>query len=393
MTAEETLTISDETAEQIALPEGWRLVRLGDVCSFIYGSSLSTINREKGDVPVYGSNGLVGYHNQAITKGQTIIIGRKGSVGEVNFSTVACFPIDTTYFIDESATEIDLRFLFYLLKSVNFKELNKSTAVPGLNREDAYAVNIPLPPTIEEQRRIAAVLDEQMKAVEQARRAVEEQLAAAKLLPNAFLRSVFESEDAQNWQKRKLGEVCENYTGTKDPRKTPETSFQYVDISSVDNTIKRITASRKLLGKDAPSRARQVIFANDVIVATTRPNLNAVAFVSDSLNDEICSTGFCVLRSTELIDNNFLFAFTQSPLFVDSLSDLVKGALYPAVTDKQVKAQIIPLPPIKEQKEIAEKLNEQMQEVEKLKKTLTEQLEAIKKMPSALLRKAFAGEV
>jgi type I restriction enzyme S subunit len=100
-----------------------------------------------------------------------------------------------------------------------------------------------------------------------------------------------------------------------------------------------------------------------------------------------------VLRPNEEINSDFLFAFVQSPNFVEPLSDLVKGALYPAVTDKQVKAQLIPLPPIEEQKEIAEKLNEQMQEVEKLKKTLTEQLEAIKKMPSALLRKAFAGEI
>ncbi len=187
----ETLSLTDE---ETPLPKGWCLVRLSSVCQFIYGSSLTTISRQKGEVPVYGSNGIVGFHNEAITDDETIIIGRKGSVGEVSFSKVSCFPIDTTYFIDKSATELDLKFLYYLLQKINLRELSESTAIPGLSREDAYALEIPLPPTIEEQRRIAAILDEQMKAVEQARLAAEEQQTAIKKLPAALLRKAFAGE-------------------------------------------------------------------------------------------------------------------------------------------------------------------------------------------------------
>ena len=90
------------------LPAGWRWVRLGEVCEFNYGESMPAHSRESdGPVPVYGSNGIVGRHSKAITKGPTIIIGRKGSIGEVHFSAVGCWPIDTTYYIEHA--KIDFR--------------------------------------------------------------------------------------------------------------------------------------------------------------------------------------------------------------------------------------------------------------------------------------------
>lgn len=98
------------------------------------------------------------------------------------------------------------------------------------------------------------------------------------------------------WRWVRLGEVCEDQTGVLDPRREPEKSFRYVDISGVDNKAKRIIEARTLLGKDAPSRARQIIRSGDILVSTTRPNLNAVAIVPSDLDDQICSTGFCLLR-------------------------------------------------------------------------------------------------
>ena len=75
-----------------------RTVQLGDICEFHYGDSLKENRRQPGHVPVFGSNGIVGWHNEATTSGPTIVIGRKGSIGEINWSDVPCFPIDTTYF-------------------------------------------------------------------------------------------------------------------------------------------------------------------------------------------------------------------------------------------------------------------------------------------------------
>ncbi len=187
----------------------------------------------------------------------------------------------------------------------------------------------------------------------------------------------------------KLGEVCVSKTGTRSPADEPNSVFNYVDITSVDNVSKRITAPKELIGRDAPSRARQIIRAGDVLVSTTRPNLNAVALVPPELDNQIASTGFCVLRGGEEIDSEFLFSFVRTPEFVSNLTELTKGALYPAVNDKQVFSQFISLPPLAEQRRLSAQLREQMAEVERARSAVQAQLDAAQTLPAALLRAIF----
>ncbi len=110
------------SARSIAWPE----VALGDVCEFKYGKSLPKSKRAGGNVAVYGSNGVIGQHNKAITDGLTIVVGRKGSFGAVNLSHAPCWPIDTTYYIDRTATNVDLRWLAYQLTALGLTDLNKA---------------------------------------------------------------------------------------------------------------------------------------------------------------------------------------------------------------------------------------------------------------------------
>lgn len=159
-----TVAKADNGETKNSLPKGWRWVRLGDVCEFAYGSSLPETGRRYGGVPVYGSNGIVGYHDASVTQCPTLVIGRKGSIGEVNYSTVPCWPIDTTYYIDSSKTSCNLDWLFFLLKFIKLSTLNKASGVPGLNRDDAYNQLIPLT-SLAEQQRIARILNEQMATV------------------------------------------------------------------------------------------------------------------------------------------------------------------------------------------------------------------------------------
>lgn len=193
------------------------------------------------------------------------------------------------------------------------------------------------------------------------------------------------------WPLIPLHELCIRRPGIRNPAQNPDDKFQYVDISAVCNRTKRITNPQSLMGKHTPSRARNIIKAGDVIVATTRPNLNAVALVPDELNDQICSTGFCVFRANKQLAPKYLFAFVLSPAFIDPLADFVKGALYPAVTDSQVLAIEIPLPPLAEQERIAARLTEQLAVVESGRAAAQAQLAAIDALPAALLRDAFNG--
>jgi hypothetical protein len=124
----------------------------------------------------------------------------------------------------------------------------------------------------------------------------------------------------------------------------PDEQFQYVDIASIDRATKRITSPQLLFGRDAPSRARKEIRADDVLVSMTRPNLNAVALVPPEFDRQIASTGFDVLRPIG-VEPRWLFYVVRAQPFIDHMSELVQGALYPAVRSKDVRGYVIPLAP------------------------------------------------
>ena len=161
----------------------------------------------------------------------------------------------------------------------------------------------------------------------------------------------------KRWPTKPLGELILP-TEQRDPRLKPAEEFSYVDIAGIDNEAKAIAATKRIVGAEAPSRARKVIRNGDVIVSTVRPNLNAVALVPTTLDNQICSTGFSVLRPSDEVLSGYLFAFTRSPFFIDSLVARTTGANYPAVNDGEVKGVPVPVPPLAEQERIVKLLDE-----------------------------------
>jgi type I restriction enzyme S subunit len=122
------------------IPEGWQVKRLGEVIELAYGKGLKEQDRVPGDVPVYGSSGVLGYHNQSLVEGPGIIVGRKGNVGSVHWTDTAYFPIDTVFYV---ITELPLHYVFFNLRTQNF--ISGDAAVPGLNRNQAYSLPFILP--------------------------------------------------------------------------------------------------------------------------------------------------------------------------------------------------------------------------------------------------------
>ncbi len=159
-----------------------------------------------------------------------------------------------------------------------------------------------------------------------------------------------------NWLETSFEVVCVE-TAQLDPGLKPDSEFRYIDIAAVDKDKKQIVSTQSLLGVDAPSRARKQIKAQDVLVSTVRPNLNAVALVPQELDGEIASTGFCVLRANEnLIDPRWIYYRCLTPDFVECMVSQMRGASYPAVSDRVVKKARTPLPPRREQRRIVELL-------------------------------------
>lgn len=159
------------------------------------------------------------------------------------------------------------------------------------------------------------------------------------------------------WREISLGDICEK-TETVDPRKAPEEEFDYVDVSSVSNETFTIRETQRLLGADAPSRARRQIRSGDILFATIRPTLQRIAQVPEYLDGQVCSTGYIVLRPKPDLGARFLMHALFRPDFMAAMETLQSGASYPAVTDKQVRSQKIPLPSLQEQQRIVAVLDE-----------------------------------
>ena len=136
---------SFQDSELGEIPKGWNITPLGKICELAYGKGLKTSERRPGKVPVMGSNGQVGWHDEALVRGPGIIVGRKGNPGIVTWIQSDFFPIDTTFYVNTKIDHVPLTYLFFALKYLNLQNLGADSAVPGLNRNIAYMSKLLLP--------------------------------------------------------------------------------------------------------------------------------------------------------------------------------------------------------------------------------------------------------
>ena len=125
------------------IPEGWEVQRVGNILELVYGKALKSTHRKEGTVPVYGSGGITGYHNEALVPKGSIIVGRKGTVGSLYWEDEAFFPIDTTYYVQPRT--VPLTYCYYAMQTLGLEKMNTDAAVPGLNRENVYRLELARP--------------------------------------------------------------------------------------------------------------------------------------------------------------------------------------------------------------------------------------------------------
>ena len=152
----------------------------------------------------------------------------------------------------------------------------------------------------------------------------------------------------QGWVEAAVADIVKPIE-TDDPAKTPDQTFRYVDIGSIDNSTLQIVEPKEIVGRDAPSRARRRIRAGDVLFSTVRPYLKNIAQVPQELDGEFTSTGICVLRASDGIEPGYIFRRVISQDFIDSMTLASDGTMYPAIADRDVFSASIALPPSSEQ--------------------------------------------
>jgi type I restriction enzyme S subunit len=197
----------------------WKKYKLGELVTLNYGKSLIAEKRIKGNIPVYSSAGFSGWHNASLVDSNGVIVGRKGNVGSVFYSKTPFFCIYTSYYIlpDKS---YDLKFIYYKLLSLNLIRLTSDSAVPGLNRETAYAQDISLP-SLPTQRHIAQILtsfDDKIELLGQMNQTLE--TLAQAIFKEWFVNFNFPGFDGtlveglpKGWRRGKLGEVSDFVKG------------------------------------------------------------------------------------------------------------------------------------------------------------------------------------
>ncbi|MCQ8118279.1 restriction endonuclease subunit S [Methylomonas rosea] len=189
--------------KSLEITSKWPIVKLGSVCTFEYGKPLPEEKRVQGIYPVMGSNGRIGFHNEFIVSGPAIIVGRKGSAGEVIWEENSCYPIDTTFYIQLKNKDITLKYLYLALGLLNLNKIRSGTGVPGLNRNDAYQKDVPLP-TSDIQQKIVA----ECEAIDQDVNAAQQKIQNSNDQIEQLIRVTSDSVNT-----KKLSEICRMQAG------------------------------------------------------------------------------------------------------------------------------------------------------------------------------------
>ncbi len=421
------------------LCEGWATAALGNLVELRYGKALPEALRRPGDVAVFGSNGVVGSHSAAVTSGPTIVVGRKGSVGEVHLSSKLCWPIDTTYFIDAFGP-FDPAFLAHQLRSMQLARDESSTAIPGLSRDDAYARVAVVPPLAEQTR----IVEKVEGLLLDARRASERFTRAAtvlKRLRQSLLAAACTGSITDDWRGQHslprpvvpvrvaerrsrrganlasadaielddlLPELPDSWIYARlDQLAAPETvvtygivlpgpeipgGVPYVRQQDIEGGTIKVSELRHTTKVIAAKHSRSELRAGDVLLCIIR-NLR-VAVVPPGLDGANITQGSVRIRPAEtLVRGDYLAAYLESPHAQAWLMRRYFGMDMPRVNVEDARAVPVALQPIEEQDAILERIRN----VETLRSTTAGRaaraLARAHLLPQAILSKAFSGSL
>lgn len=390
------------------LPDGWQWVRLGEVCEIIMGQSPPghTYNRDGKGLPflqggvdfgdLYPAPSTWCLQPQKVAQPGDILICVRAPVGPTNLCNEK-YCIGRGLAAIRPRDNVDTWFILYYLRLAEkqLADIGRGSTFDAVKREHLEKTLIPLPPTKEEQRRIAGKIQELVAEVERARIAGEAQLEAAKALPKAYLRQVFESEEAKKWERRRLGEVFDVQQGVAmspyrregvSPRpflRTLNVLWGRVDLSTLDKmdftdeeVSKLSLKPGDLLVCEGGEVGRTAIWRGEIDACLYQNHIHRLRKLNDTIVPEF-----------------FMYWMQAAFQVFGSYSGEESITTIPNLSGNRLKSFLVPLPTTEEQRRIALELSEKMANAEKLKATIEKQLEAIKALPQAILRKAFSGEL
>jgi len=382
------------------LPEVWKETNLGQEIELNYGKSLPKRDRIEGKYPVFGSNGIVDYHNKALVKGPGIIIGRKGSCGEVHYTNEDFWPIDTTYYIT-LRDENDLRFISYLLSSLGLSLMNYHSTIPGLNRENVYQIKCMFPP-LPEQKKISAVLYEIQKAIEVQDEIIKTTQELKKsTMQHLFTHGVYNEKTKQteigeipeSWEVNNIGNVAKVQGGyafkSSDYKKEGIRIFRISNVSFGRTSWDDIAFLPISFENEF---SEYLLKPGDLVIALTRPIVSGGIKITRLCKEDCpCLLNQRVARFITSLGVNieYLLQILFNPYFVYSIGLGASGSQQPNISTSQIEKILIPVPKIEEQNKIASILQfiDQKINLHEIKK------ESFQELFNSMLNKLMTGEI
>lgn len=379
------------------VPEHWGVTGLRYVARFDYGDSLSAETREKGNIPVYGSNGSVGTHVVSNTKAPVIVVGRKGSYGKINYSDTPIFAIDTTYFVDQKCTKNKLSWLKYSLLTLRLDEASKDSAVPGLGREDAYNRRIPVPP-LSEQTAIADFLDRETgridTLIEKKRRLIVLLREKRSALISRTVTRGLPAEAAREFNLEPhtrfkdsgiewLGEVPEGWEVKR---------LSYLALLKSGESI---TSEQIAEGGQCP------VYGGNGMRGYFSDYTHEGLFVLIGRQGALCgninyaSGRFWASEHAVVVNplKRFAVKWLGELLRVMNLNQYSISAAQPGLSLSQIGALKIPVPPYQEQTVIANYLDRETAKIDKLTGKVEQAIERLQEYRTALITAAVTGKI
>jgi type I restriction enzyme S subunit len=244
----------------------WKEYKLGEIITLNYGKALKSENRIYGEIPVYSSAGITGFHNQYLINSKSLIVGRKGTIGKVYKCDTPFWCIDTAYYILPDDTKYNFDFLFYLIKTIGLEELNEDSAVPGLNKETAYSQVISLPPR-PEQTAIASVLSSLDNKIDLLHR----QNATLEKMAETLFRQWFVEEAKEEWEVMKLDTLGEIICGKTPSKKILDYfingTIPFIKIPDMHGKTFVLDSEDKLTEKGLKSQQNKTIPPKSICVS------------------------------------------------------------------------------------------------------------------------------
>ena len=262
------------------MKSNWKLKKLGNLIELKYGFGLPERKRIFGKVPVYGSSGIIGYHNKAAVGGAGIIVGRKGNIGAAYFAHSDFWPIDTTYYIEKKKDCYDLKYLYFLFKILNL--IDTAAAVPGLSRDSVYNIEVRIPPLYVQQK-IASILSAYDDLIEVNKRRIKVLEEMARLIYKEwFVKFKFPGHEKVGMVESELGPIPEGWgiceigsIGKVITGKTPSTKevdnfgdyMPFITIPDMHNNIFVIKTERCLSKKGVIKQSTKTLPKNAICVS------------------------------------------------------------------------------------------------------------------------------